>query len=211
MLKYEILPVTAFQQNCSLIWCDETLQAAVVDPGGDVAQIQALIQRCGVKVVKILLTHGHMDHVGGTAELKGLLEVPVVGPHKEDLFWIAALDQQAQMMGFSKVEGFEPEQWLEHGDTIALGNLVIQVLHCPGHTPGHIVLFEPQSKMAFVGDVLFHGSIGRTDFPKGDQATLVNAIKTRLWPLGNDVTFVPGHGPLSTFGAERASNPFVGD
>lgn len=211
MLKYQLVPVTPFQQNCSVVWCDQTLEAAVIDPGGEVDRLQAEIARLGVTVTRILLTHGHMDHVGGTAELKARLQVPVIGPHREDQFWIGALDDQARMMNFPPVEGFEPDRWLEDGDRISLGQLEFQVLHCPGHTPGHVVLFEPGAKVAFVGDVLFKGSIGRTDFPRGDYATLINAIKTRLWPLGDDVVFVPGHGPLSTFGEERQFNPFVGE
>ncbi|WP_075188297.1 MBL fold metallo-hydrolase [Teredinibacter haidensis] len=211
MLKYEILPVTPFMQNCSVIWCSETLEAAVIDPGGEVERIQGLIEKLGVNVTKILLTHGHLDHVGGTAQLKELLGVSVVGPHKDDLFWIEMLDRQSQMMNFPIVPAFKPDQWLENGDTIPLGKLQLEVLLCPGHTPGHIVLFERGSKLAFVGDVLFNGSIGRTDFPRGDHAALINAIKTQLWPLGRDVTFVPGHGPISTFGQERLHNPYVRD
>lgn len=211
MLKYEILPVTPYQQNCSLIWCDETGDAAVIDPGGEVDRIEAMIARRQVQLRKILLTHGHLDHVGGTAELHSRTGVPIVGPHKDDLFWIAALDQQTVMLGFAPVAQFEPDRWLQNGDRIALGKLSLQVLHCPGHTPGHVVFYEANARLAFVGDVLFHGSIGRTDFPRGDHATLINAIKTQLWPLGDDVTFVPGHGPSSTFGEERRHNPYVAD
>lgn len=211
MLKHEILPVTPYQQNCSLIWCDETGDAAVIDPGGEVDRIEAMIARRQVQLRKILLTHGHLDHVGGTAELHSRTGVPVVGPHRDDLFWISMLDQQTRMMGFAPVAQFEPDQWLQDGDRIALGKLVLQVLHCPGHTPGHVVFYEVSARLAFVGDVLFHGSIGRTDFPRGDRETLINAIKTQLWPLGDDVTFVPGHGPLSTFGEERRHNPYVAD
>jgi len=211
MLKYKIVPVTPYQQNCSVVWCEQTKEAAVIDPGGEIERIIAEVKALQLTVTKILLTHGHMDHVGGTSQLKALLDVPVIGPHKEDLFWLAALDQQAQMMNFAPVQSFEPDQWLNDGDTLSLGQCVFEVLHCPGHTPGHVVLFERGAQLAFVGDVLFKGSIGRTDFPRGDHAMLVNAIKTKLWPLGDQVRFVPGHGPMSTFGEERLHNPYVGN
>jgi len=152
-----------------------------------------------------------MDHVGGTAELRKRTGVSIVGPHKDDLFWIAALEKQAEMMGFTPVEGFEPDRWLQHGDTVTVGQLTLQVLHCPGHTPGHVVFFEPESRLAFVGDVLFKGSVGRSDFPQGSHQQLIESIKTRLWPLGNDVRFIPGHGPDSSFGYERSNNPYVAD
>ncbi|TVZ37465.1 glyoxylase-like metal-dependent hydrolase (beta-lactamase superfamily II) [Alteromonadaceae bacterium 2753L.S.0a.02] len=211
MLQYRVLPVTPFQQNCSIIWCDETNKAAVIDPGGEVSRIKSLVDQLGVDVEQILLTHGHMDHVGGTAELKALFKVPVIGPHKEDLFWIAALDDQAQMMNFPPVPKFTPDCWLSDGDKLQLGNQVLDVVHCPGHTPGHVVLVDKQSKIAFVGDVLFAGSIGRTDFPRGDYQTLIDAIRKKLFPLGDDIAFVPGHGPNSSFGRERENNPFVSD
>ncbi|WP_045856990.1 MBL fold metallo-hydrolase [Teredinibacter purpureus] len=211
MLKFEILPVTPFQQNCSVIWCEQTREAAVVDPGGEIERIVARVRELEVTVVKIILTHGHLDHVGGTAALKAALNVPVVGPHKDDLFWLDALDQQAQMMNFAPVASFETDLWLNHGDTVTVGHQTLEILLCPGHTPGHVVLFDRESRLAFVGDVLFKGSIGRTDFPRGDHAALIHAIKTHLWPLGDDVTFIPGHGPLSTFGFERQHNPYVGD
>jgi len=210
-LKYQVVPVTSFSQNCSIVWCDETMEGIVVDPGGDVAQLAAIIEELGVKVVNLVLTHGHLDHVGGTVPLAEILNVEIVGPHRADNFWLQGLENQSQMFGFPLCKAFEPNTWLDEGDKVTFGNQVIDVIHTPGHTPGHVVLFSEEARMAFVGDVLFNGAIGRTDFPQGDFNTLISSIKTKLWPLGNDVTFVPGHGPESTFGRERASNPFVAD
>ena len=210
-LKYQVVPVTSFAQNCSIVWCDETMEGIVVDPGGDIQQLAAIIEELGVKVVNLVLTHGHLDHVGGTVPLSEMLKVEIVGPHKADNFWLQGLENQSQMFGFPLCKAFEPNTWLEEGDKVTLGNQVIDVIHTPGHTPGHVVLFSEQARLAFVGDVLFNGAIGRTDFPQGDFNTLITSIKTKLWPLGSDVTFVPGHGPQSTFGRERASNPFVAD
>ncbi|MCK8080074.1 MBL fold metallo-hydrolase [Vibrio sp. 1CM24A] len=209
--KYQVVPVTSFSQNCSIVWCDETMEGIVVDPGGDVQQLSAIIEELGVKVVNLVLTHGHLDHVGGTVPLAEILKVEIVGPHKADNFWLQGLENQSQMFGFPLCKAFEPNTWLEEGDKVTFGNQVIDVIHTPGHTPGHVVLFSEQARLAFVGDVLFNGAIGRTDFPQGDFNTLIASIKTKLWPLGSDVTFVPGHGPESTFGRERASNPFVAD
>lgn len=210
-LQFRIIPVTAFEQNCSLIWCDETLDAALVDPGGDIARLQAAVNAAGVNVRQILLTHAHIDHAGATRDVADLYQVPIVGPHQDDLFWIEALPAQSQMFGFPPAKAFIPERWLQQGDTVTLGKLTLQVIHTPGHTPGHVVFFEPGKGLAFVGDVIFQGSIGRTDFPKGDYKTLVHSIREKLFPLGDDVAFVPGHGEMSTFGAERRSNPFVAD
>ncbi|MCM0612573.1 MBL fold metallo-hydrolase [Marinobacter sediminum] len=210
-MKYRIIPVTPFQQNCSLIWCEDTLKAAVVDPGGDLDRIRTAIAEEGVTVEKILLTHAHIDHAGGTAELARALNVAIEGPHREDNFWIVGLPQQAQMFGFPSPEVFTPDHWLEGGEEVTVGNQTLAVLHCPGHTPGHVVFFHKASELALVGDVLFHGSIGRTDFPKGDHATLIRSIREKLFPLGDEVAFIPGHGPMSTFGQERATNPFVSD
>lgn len=210
-MRYRILPVTHYQQNCSLIWCETTKQAALIDPGGEVAKLLQAVEEEGVELVKVILTHGHLDHVGGTAELVKRLDLPVEGPHKGDSFWLDALEQQSAMMGMPPVDKFTPGRWLEDGDTITLGDLTLDVYHCPGHTPGHIVVHHAATATAFVGDVLFKGSIGRTDFPMGNFEQLVTAIRTKLWPLGDDVEFVPGHGPKSTFGAERASNCFVAD
>lgn len=211
MMKYCTVPVTHYQQNCSLLWCEETGQAAFVDPGGDVDKLLAALSERELTLSKILLTHGHMDHVGGTAEISEKFSVPIIGPHKDDAFWIEGLDGQAKMMGFTPVSVFEPTQWLNDGDKVSVGNVELSVHHCPGHTPGHVVFFHQPTAQAFVGDVLFHGSIGRTDFPRGDHEQLITSIREKLWPLGDDVNFVPGHGPESTFGEERSNNPFVAD
>jgi hydroxyacylglutathione hydrolase len=210
-LEFQLIPVTHDQQNCSLIWCDQSRAAAVVDPGGEVSRIRKAIELRGVRVEQILLTHGHMDHVGGTAELADALGVPIIGPHPEDAFWLNMLPQQAQMMGFPTALPLQPLRWLREGDQVQVGNEVLDVLHCPGHTPGHIVFVHRAGDLAWVGDVLFAGSIGRTDFPRGDYQTLVSAIRGKLWPLGDQVRFIPGHGPMSTIGAERRDNPFVAD
>jgi glyoxylase-like metal-dependent hydrolase (beta-lactamase superfamily II) len=210
-MKFTIITVTPFQQNCSLLWCEETLQAAIVDPGGDIDLILEAVEQTRVTPQKILLTHGHIDHAGGTAELAARLGLPVEGPQREDRFWIDQLPQQSQMFGFPRLEAFTPERWLEDGDRVQFGNVELQVFHCPGHTPGHVIFFSPPDRLAMVGDVLFDGSIGRTDFPRGDLDTLIRSITGKLWPLGEDVTFISGHGPLSTFGDQRRYNPFVGD
>lgn len=210
MLEFRIVPVTPFAQNCSVLWCSETKKAAVVDPGGDLDRIEAAVADAGVTVEKILLTHGHIDHAGATAELARTLGVPIEGPQEEERFWIDQLAEQSRMFGFPQVEHFTPDRWLEEGEQVTVGEVTLDVIHCPGHTPGHVVFFDPQSKLAIVGDVLFAGSIGRTDFPRGDHAALIGAIKGKLWPLGDDVRFIPGHGPMSTFGAEKRSNPYVG-
>ncbi len=209
-LQYKIVPVTAFEQNCSVLWCDKTKEAAVVDPGGDIPKILAFVQSEGLTLKKIILTHAHIDHAGATAELSEAYQLPIEGPHKEDQFWIDSLPQQSQMFGFPVVKTFTPTRWLEQDDVIKIGDEALSVFHCPGHTPGHIVLYHATSKLAVVGDVLFQGSIGRTDFPKGDFDTLANSIRTHLWALPDDVQFIPGHGPMSTIGHEKASNPFVG-
>lgn len=211
MLQVQIIPVTPYQQNCTLVWCTETQEAALVDPGGDLERLEAMVRERGVTLKQILLTHGHLDHIAATAALAKKYELPIIGPHREDLFWIEKLPESCQMAGFPPAESFVPNRWLEQGDTVKVGNIELQVLHCPGHTPGHVVFFEPQNRVAWVGDVLFQGSIGRSDFPRGDHATLIRSIRERLWPLGDDVRFIPGHGPTSTFGQERASNPFVAD
>lgn len=210
-MKVLLIPVTPFQQNCSLLIDEGTGRAAVCDPGGDLERIHAAIAEAGVTVDKILLTHGHLDHCAGAAALSRELGVAIEGPHPDERFWIDQLPDQTQRFGFGHAEAFEPDRWLHDGDTVTFGDETLEVYHCPGHTPGHVVFFSRQHRLAIVGDVLFAGSIGRTDFPRGNHGDLIRAIRTKLWPLGDDVTFVPGHGPASTFGQERRSNPFVAD
>jgi glyoxylase-like metal-dependent hydrolase (beta-lactamase superfamily II) len=210
MLRYESIPVTAFQQNCSLVWCDQTMEGALIDPGGDLPQLLAAVQRHGVKLTQLWLTHGHLDHAGGTGELMQTLKLPVIGPHRGDDYWLDALPQQYSAYGLGTALPFEPTRWLQDGETLTLGQETVTVRHCPGHTPGHVVFHSASANRAFVGDVLFAGSIGRTDFPGGDHATLIRSITERLWPMGDDTVFIPGHGPESTFGRERRSNPYVG-
>lgn len=208
-MKYAIVPVTPFQQNATVLWCPETRLAAVCDPGGDLPAILKVLEREGLTLEKILVTHGHIDHAGGVADLAERLSVPVEGPQREDAFWIDAMPEQSRMFGFPSVRGFTPDRWLEHGDRVAVGNQQLDVIHCPGHTPGHVCFFHAPSRLALVGDVLFQGSIGRTDFPRGDHGTLIDSIRSRLLPLGDDVDFIPGHGPMSTLGEERRYNPFI--
>ena len=209
-LQYQIIPVTPFEQNCSLIWCDQTNKAALVDPGGDLPRLLQKVAELGVELEKIILTHAHIDHAGAVGELSSLKSLPIEGPHKEDDFWIQMLPQQSQMFGFPQAQTFQPTRWLDQDDTVYVGDEILEVLHCPGHTPGHVVFYHRPTALLFVGDVLFQGSIGRTDFPKGDYDTLCKSIRGKLWPLGDDVSFVPGHGPMSTIGQEIKTNPFVG-
>src|SRR5262245_15979521 len=206
-----ILPVTAFQQNCSIVWNENNRRAAVVDPGGDLDRVLAQLDAQKLVLEKILLTHAHLDHAAGTSELAKLKGVPIEGPHEDDRFWIDALPDATRRYCFPPADSFEPDRWLTHGDTVTVGGETLEVSHCPGHTPGHVVFFHRSARVAWVGDVLFAGSIGRSDFPRGDHATLIRSIRERLFPLGDDVTFVPGHGPTSTFGEERKSNLFVAD
>jgi glyoxylase-like metal-dependent hydrolase (beta-lactamase superfamily II) len=208
-MKYAIVPVTPFQQNATVLWCEETRRAAVVDPGGDLPLILRVIEREGLVLEKILVTHGHIDHAGAVADLAEQFGLPIEGPQIEDKFWIDGMPEQSRMFGFPPVRSFEPNRWLAHGEQVKVGNQVLEVIHCPGHTPGHVCFFHAPSQLAIVGDVLFQGGIGRTDFPKGDYQTLIRSIKERLLPLGDDVEFVPGHGPMSNFGEERRYNPFV--
>mgnify|MGYP003704389285 FL=1 len=210
MLKYLTIPVTPFQQNCSLVWDDVSLQAAVIDPGGDTDRILAAVNQFGLKLEQIWITHAHVDHAAATAELAERLQLPIIGPHEEDQFWIDNLPQAAVMYGFPPARPFTPTRWLHDGDTVTVGELTLDVIHCPGHTPGHVVFHSASAQRCFVGDVLFAGSIGRTDFPRGDYDTLIASITQRLWPMGDDTVFIPGHGPESTFGRERKTNPFVG-
>lgn len=211
MLHYQIFPVTSFQQNCLLLWCDQTMQAAVIDPGGGEASIVQAAQKLGVQIQQILLTHGHVDHCAAAASLARQLDVPIMGPHQADQFWIDALPEIAAQYGFPPAERFTPAQWLHEGDTVQIGQETLHVHHCPGHSPGHVVFYAPSRRHAFVGDVLFAGAIGRTDLPQGDYQQLIQSITQKLWPLGDDVTFTPGHGHESQLGQERATNPFVKD
>jgi len=206
-----IVPVTPFQQNCSLVWCARTMRGAVVDPGGETERLTEVAGLRGVNIEKILVTHGHLDHAGAVADLAARLGVPVEGPHEADLFWIDKLGEQGSNYGMDHCRPFASDRWLADGDFVTVGEQEFRVRHCPGHTPGHVVFHHEGAKLAWVGDVLFQGSVGRTDIPMGDHATLVASIRDRLWPLGGDVRFVPGHGPISTFGAERETNPFVAD
>ena len=208
-MDFHILPVTPFQQNCTLIWCEATRRAAIIDPGGETERIQGAIARLDLIPERILLTHGHIDHVGAAAPLARALGLPILGPHADDAFLITGLRMQSQLFGLARVEDFTPDSWLRDGDVIEVGGLKLDVLHCPGHTPGHVVLVAAEARLAQVGDVLFRGSIGRTDFPRGDHGQLIDSIQQRLFPLGDDIRFIAGHGPMSTFGEERRANPFV--
>ena len=210
MFQYLTIPVTPFQQNCSLVWCDETLEAAVIDPGGELDRLRAAAKARGLTIKAIWLTHAHIDHAGGTGQLAREDKLPIIGPHPGDQFWIDGLPQQSAHFGFPPAEMFKPDRWLSDGDTVTIGRCTLEVRHCPGHTPGHVVFFSKEAQRCFVGDVLFAGSIGRTDFPGGDYDTLISSITQRLWPMGNDTVFIPGHGPESSFGRERRSNPYVG-
>jgi glyoxylase-like metal-dependent hydrolase (beta-lactamase superfamily II) len=209
-MNITIIPVTPFQQNCSLIVCKQTNDAAIVDPGGDIEQILDAIHKTGAKVTQILLTHGHLDHVAGAPELAAALgNIPIIGPHLGDKFWLDALTEQSARFGFGHARAFLPNQWLSQGDTVTVGVHSLEVIHCPGHTPGHVVFYAKSQQIAWVGDVIFQNSIGRTDFPQGNHADLIRSITDKLLPLGDDVQFVPGHGNTSTFGAERINNPHL--
>ncbi|MES2033308.1 MAG: MBL fold metallo-hydrolase [Pseudomonadota bacterium] len=210
-IRAVVAPVTPLQQNCTVVWCTKTKKAAVIDPGGEVPRLLAAIQQQGLTVEKIWITHGHLDHAGGAAALKAATGAPVEGPHRDDQFWIDQIPESGARYGITDAEAFTPDRWLENGDVVTLGETQFEVYHCPGHTPGHVIFFHREARFAQVGDVLFKNSIGRTDFPKGNYDDLIEAITGRLWPLGDDVAFVPGHGPMSTFGAERKTNPFVAD
>lgn len=210
-LRCEIIPVTPFQQNCSLVWDTRSLRGALIDAGGEIDRLLSRVQHHGVTLEKLLVTHGHLDHASGVAELAERLNLPIEGPHEDDAFWIDGLPEAAQRYGFPPARSFRPDRWLQQGDTVTVGHVEFQVLHCPGHTPGHVVFHQQQASIAFVGDVIFQDSIGRTDFPRGNHADLIRSIRERLFPLGDEVRFVPGHGPMSSFGRERQFNPYVAD
>lgn len=210
-LEFAIVPVTGFAQNCTLIWSSLNKRGAVVDPGGDIDRIEAELNRRGIILEKILITHGHIDHAGAAAALANRHHVPIEGPHKEDAFWIQGMPMQSKQFGFPHADAFEPDRWLQDGDTVTVGGETLDVIHTPGHTPGHVCFHHEPSRLALVGDVLFQQSIGRTDFPKGNHQDLIRSIREKLFPLGDDVRFIPGHGPMSTFGDERMDNPFVAD
>jgi hydroxyacylglutathione hydrolase len=204
-----IIPVTLFEQNCTLLWCTATRKAVVIDPGGDVPKIQAGIKQADVTVEKIWLTHGHIDHVGGAAELRDALKVEITGPHVADKFLLDNVVSSGARFGMTGVRDFAPDRWLEEGDRVSIGELTFDILHCPGHSPGSVVFFSKQMRFAHVGDVLFNGSVGRSDLPGGDHVTLIRSIKEKLLPLGDDIGFICGHGPGSRFGQERLTNPFL--
>lgn len=204
-----IIPVTPFQQNCVLLWSQTSKRGAVIDPGGNLADIQRAIGEAGMTVEKIWLTHGHVDHAGGAAELKEILRVPIEGPHRADLFLLERLAESGRAFGIAGARNVTPDRWLEEGDQVSVDDLVFDVLHCPGHSPGSVAFFNAPQRFAVVGDVLFRGSVGRSDIPGGDHETLIGSIKEKLLPLGDDVSFICGHGPASTIGHERATNPFL--
>ena len=204
-----IVPVTPFEQNCTLIWCEATKKAVVIDPGGDVPRIQAAIKQTDVTVEKIWLTHGHIDHVGGAADLRDALKVPIEGPHRSDKYLLDNVVMSGARFGITGVRDFAPDRWLDEGDQVAIGELTFDILHCPGHSPGSVVFFNKEMRFAHVGDVLFNGSVGRSDIPGGNHATLIKSIKDKLLPLGDDVGFICGHGPGSSIGQERLTNPFL--
>jgi glyoxylase-like metal-dependent hydrolase (beta-lactamase superfamily II) len=210
-IRAMVAPVTPLQQNCTIVWCVKTLKAAVIDPGGEVPRLLKGVADNGLLIEKIWITHGHMDHAGGAAALREATGAPIEGPHPDDAFWIDGIEEAGRRYGVAGAKTFTPDRWLGEGDEVSLGETAFQVRHCPGHTPGHVIFHHPAARFAQVGDVLFKGSIGRTDFPRGNHQQLIDSITGKLWPLGEDVSFVPGHGPMSTFGTERRSNPFVAD
>jgi len=210
-LQIQILPVTPLQQNTSLLWSPETGEGVFIDPGGETDKLMAAAKENNVKIVAVWLTHGHLDHAGAADEIRERTGCPIIGPHKDDQWLLDDIEEQGAKYGLSGGRNVVPDRYLEDGDTLSLAGHEFGVVHCPGHTPGHVVIYNRQGAFSFVGDVLFKGSIGRTDFPKGNHQQLLDSIVQKLWPLGPDMRFVPGHGPMSTFGEERSNNPFVGD
>jgi glyoxylase-like metal-dependent hydrolase (beta-lactamase superfamily II) len=210
-IKALIAPVTPLQQNCTIVWCAKTSKAAIIDPGGELPRLMQALMQHKLVLEKIWVTHGHLDHAGATAELKDVTGAPIEGPHPDDAFWIEQMESSGKRFGMPQARPFVPDRWLGDGDRVSLGETEFEVFHCPGHTPGHVIFFHREARFAQVGDVLFQGSIGRTDFPRGNHQQLIDSITGKLWPLGDDVAFVPGHGPMSTFGRERQTNPFVAD
>jgi glyoxylase-like metal-dependent hydrolase (beta-lactamase superfamily II) len=204
-----IVPVSPFQQNCTLLWNTATMHGVVIDPGGDVPDILAAIKQAGITIDEIWITHGHIDHVGGAAELRDELKVPIVGPHVADKYLLDNVVTSGANFGMTGVRNFAPDRWLNEGDQLNIGDLTFDVYHCPGHSPGSVAFFNKDMRFAIVGDVLFSGSVGRTDLPGGDHATLIRSIKEKLLPLGDDIGFICGHGPGSNFGHERMTNPFL--
>ncbi len=209
-MRYHIVPVTPLVQNCSVVWCTETGVGAVIDPGGDAARIMAAAGEVGVTVTHVLLTHGHIDHVGAAGAVSAATGAEIWGPERGDRFLMELLPQQAELFGLELAVPFAPHRWLSAGDSVRFGSVELAVLHCPGHTPGHVAYHCAAAATVFTGDVLFRGSIGRTDLPGGDHAALLNSIRRQLWPLGDDTVFVPGHGPAGRLGEERRANPFLG-
>lgn len=211
-LDIKLLPVTPFAQNCSLLYDVDTKEGVLVDPGGEAEKLKSVLKEMGITLKEMWLTHGHLDHAGAADELRDTFEVDVIGPHKDDQFWMDGItDQWAQYGHPGMGKSLTPTRYLEEGDVLELSGVKFDVTHTPGHTPGHVVIYNQDMKIAFVGDVLFRGSIGRTDFPKGNHQQLIDSITSKLWPLGNDMRFIPGHGPMGTFGGERTDNPYVGD
>lgn len=209
-LKIYVQPVTPFQQNCSILHCEETKEIAVIDPGGDLEKILGQTRALQAKIKYILLTHGHLDHAGEAKSLAQKLGLKIYGPQYEDQFWLDNMEEQARMFGFSASSSFRPDRYLEDQEEIKLGNSCLKVIHCPGHTPGHIVFYLEKEKFLIAGDVLFKGSIGRTDFPKSHHQDLVDSIRNKIFPLGDDIIVYPGHGPSTTIGEEKLNNPYVG-
>ena len=210
-MKVTVIPVTPFAQNATVLWDKTTMKGAVSDPGGDLDKIISVIEEEGITLEKIIITHAHLDHASATAELAERYDVPIEGPHPDDQFLIDSLPEQGAKYRFEGARTFTPTRWLGDGDQVTVGTETFDVVHCPGHTPGHVVFVNQNAKIAIVGDVLFQGSIGRTDLPRGNTQDLIDSITKKLWPYGDDITFVPGHGATSTFGNERKWNPFVSD